>query len=74
LRIVPGLIHDLDLTRLDDKEVQVAVAGLEELLAVLELMERRQRAFRERRHLSLVKRREKIDVSVMLGHVSFSAG
>jgi hypothetical protein len=50
------------------------VGELDRHLSVLQLMERRQRAIRERRHLSLVIRREKIDVPVMLGHVSFSGG
>ena len=33
-RRLPGFVDDLDLARLDDEELEVAVADLEELLAV----------------------------------------
>ena len=35
LRRLAGFVKDLDLTRLDDKEFEVAVANLDELLSIL---------------------------------------
>ena len=34
LRLLAGFVHDLDLARLDDEELEVAVADLEELFPI----------------------------------------
>ena len=74
LRRLAGFVHDLDLAGLDDEELEVAVAGLEELLPVPVPLERRQGAAPQRGHLGLVELGEGDGVQVVLGHVSDSSG
>ena len=74
LRRLAGLVHDLDLAGLDDEEVEVAVAGLEELFPVLEAPELRQRTAPQRGHLGLVELGKGDGVQIVLGHVSISSG
>ena len=55
LRRLAGFVHDLDLARLDDEELEVAVADLEELFPVPVPLELRQGAAPQRGHLGLVE-------------------
>lgn len=66
---VAGGISDLDLARLDDEELEVTIADLEERLAGPVLLERRPGAPAQLRHLRLVERGEGGSLQVVLGHV-----
>jgi hypothetical protein len=74
LRRVAGLVQDLDRAGLDDVEVEVAVAGLEEPLPVSKALGGRAGAAPQRGELGLVERGEGDGAQVRLGHVRASSG
>jgi len=69
---IPGLIADLDLTRLDDAELGIAIAASKERLPGPILRQRRTRAAPQGRDLSLIERGECNRLQVVLGHISSS--
>jgi hypothetical protein len=71
-RLFPGLVHDLDRAGLDDEEVDVLTAGLEEVLTILQAPEFRQWAPSQRGHPGLVESGKGHGVPIVLGRVSTS--
>ena len=71
-RRLPGFIEDLDLAGLDDEELEVAVADLEEFFAVPVALELRFRTARQGGDLVRVERRECDGVQIGLSHGSKS--
>ncbi len=68
LRCVAGLVHDLDLAGLDDEELIVPIADLEEFLSGLIPLASRRGAPRERRDLGLVEPREGHGLQIVGDH------
>ena len=73
LRFVAGVIDDLDLARLDDEEVEVAVADRKERLPVPIQLKRGAGATGQFGDLGLVERRKGDRLKVVFGHTYFSA-
>ena len=72
LRLVARIIDDLDLARLHDEELHVAVADGEKRLPVLKRSGHAGRAIAQASDLGLVERRESDGLEVVLGHASAS--
>src|SRR5262245_12845355 len=74
LRFVARIIDDLDLTRLHDEELEVAVADGEKLLPVLERPRDGSRATAQSSDLGLVEGREGDGLEIVFGHASVPGG
>ena len=65
---IPGLVYNLDLTRLNDKEIAVAIAHPEQLFSSHILLEHRQGTATQRIHFRLAQLGKGVATQVILLH------